>query len=909
MQEFNHHSYTLKQLKKQCKKLGIRNSVEYKKQYKNHLGFPAHPERSYKDSWISYNHFFDIPEFIDYESLRELIKPLKIKSQAAYKKFVKDQRDPTFPLDPQSAYTSHWTDWYQFLGKERPFRPENISCNFQEWRKLIEEFMRTAKGGQSKVTSLCRFVRLYIEKYNIAESPQAFMMLEKPLLKPLHTVIEKFSDNTKGNIIKSTNEFLDFVLDNYLTIEDEETGEILRITGARNPLTLFLTDRSITSPQRSETNKACLPYHFVRSANKWIFPESAKNFRALKHLQSFDADWLKVDENKIDKLDPDCVFKTINGEYFMWCPIDWIHLYTLLRVPLRGRQIAYNDSGEGDEKIADLDKFGKLIWIDNTGPLANTTKNQSFIKAYPSDEIGMFITTNKTSNNGEGYSIPYMPDDLAYWLIKLRKWQQKYNAISNPTPWISLNRTNLNEIQLKAKGANCFLFRAFGDIEAKNPSSALTTRLAATLHNIQPTNLKLADFKSVKSNLSHYKSLYTPHSMRVSLITAYIMEMGMPVEIVMKIVGHSSVVMSIYYCKVSNQEIRKKLDTAEKLALQSQVDATQKIIEQNQIESVRNNLIANNNDLLQSLTNTVPAGNYIFRDYGICPFAASQCFDGGEEINNSNIRSPVPQGYLGSQNCLRCRHFITGPAFVGGLLSITNEILLESNSQSEVCYKIQKGIDSLESELSTLDEEEFMAHSRGERFNSHERPRLEQVLRQKESEYESAAKKLDILLCDLQASYSLIKKCVQVTEDTNNTDKSTPTLIKAQDSELVLQIEETSHFEQLQEVCENATIYTSANAKRAIYPRSQLLDRMAALNNIAPSMFMLTEEQQFHVGNELCNLFKTRLGSWSRVSDLVTGNITLIDLGDSEKIEPSEIQVTIKSSIDNMKDKLTKELI
>jgi site-specific recombinase XerD len=45
--------------------------------------------------------------------------------------------------------------------------------------------------------------------------------------------------------------------------------------------------------------------------------------------------------------------------------------------------------------------------------------------------------------------------------------------------------------------------------------------------------------------------------MRVSLITLHVTEMGMPIEIVMKIVGHSSVIMSIYYCKVSNSDIRK----------------------------------------------------------------------------------------------------------------------------------------------------------------------------------------------------------------------------------------------------------------------------------------------------------------------------------------------------------------
>lgn len=897
MHAVHHHSYTLRQLKKECKKLGIRNSVEYRAEYKKHPGFPANLERTYREEWISYNDFFDIPEFLDYQSLKRLITPIGLKSQAEYKKFLREYNDPTLPYDPQGAYGKQWEDWYIFLGKEQPFQPRCITKPYQKWREHIEEFMRNARGGQSKVTALCRFVRLYIEKYDIAESPEHFMMLEKPFLKPLNAELEAFSDNMKGNILKSTNQFLDYVLDNHLTIEDEETGEILRITGARNPLKLFLTDASVTNPNRAESNKACLPYHFVKKAGEWLLPAHAKNFRSLKHLQIFDADWIEVDASVIDKFDPDCVFKVIGGKYHIWCPTDWIHLYALLRVPLRGRQIAYNDSGEGDAKIADVDKTGKVIWLENTGPLANTTKHQSFIKDYGNNEIGMFVTTNKTSNNGQGYSIPYMPDDLAYWLVRLRKWQQKYNPIYEPTYWSSLTRTNLNEAQLKAKGKNCFLFRAFSDQEPKNPSSALTTRLAATLYNIQPKDLQLAEFKSIKSNLSHYKSVYTPHSMRVSLITAYIMEKGLPIEVVMKIVGHSSIVMSIYYVKVSNSDIRKKLEAAEKIALQSQAIETQKVIERNQIESVKNTLISNNDDLLRSLTNTTPAGNFIFRDYGICPFAASQCHDGGEEINSSQIRSPVPQGYLGNQNCLRCRHFITGPAFIGGLLSITNEILLEANEQSDICNRIQTDIEKIEDELNILDEAEFIAHTKGEKAPPSNRNSIEQSLRHTESEYESAAKKLDMFLCDLQSSYSLVKKCLSTTS-LNNEDSEFPTLIKSDDAEAVIQIEESSQFEQLQEICENATIYTSSNAKRAIYPRSQLLDRMVSLNNIAPSLFMLSEEQQFHVGNQLCNLLKARLGTWKRVSELVTGNIMLIDLGESEKIEPSEIQLTIKSSLE-----------
>lgn len=793
-------------------------------------------------------------------------------------------------------YGDQWLNWYRFLGKDEPFRTDYITKEYVMWKERIEEFMKTAKGGVSKITAICRFVRLYIEENKISASPEEFLRLQNPNLKPLKRALDGFSDNTKRNIILASNEFLDFVLDTYLTIEDEDTGEIIRVMGARNPIALFLTDQSISSPQRSESNKPCLPYHFVKKAQLWLIPERAKNFRDLKHLQSFDSDWVKVSKEDIGQLDPDCVYKKIGHQYCMWCPTDWVHLFALLKVPLRGRQIAYNDSGEADREIAELDGSGKIIWIDNPNELAGQTNNQSFIKRYASNELGMYVTTNKTSNNGEGYSIPWIPEDLTYWLIKLRKWQQKYNPIKEPTRWSDCRRTNLNEVQLKAKGHNCFLFRSYDDFEPKDPRSALTNRLAAALYHIQPNNLKLASFKTTLSNLSHYKSDYTPHSMRVSLITAYIMEMGMPVEVVMKIVGHSSVVMSIYYCKVSNSDIRRKLEIGEKKALQEQLQATQKIIEQNNIEAVKNTLVSNNKDLISSLTNSIPAGNYIFRDYGICPFAASRCTDGGELIGNSQIYALTPPGYLGSQNCLRCRHFITGPAFIGGLLSITNEILLESNCQSEICHKKQQEIDTIEKRLHLVDEEEFMANIRGEDYDYNVRNHLEKELRLQESEYESSAKKLDVLLCDLQSAYSLSKKCIEAANKSNDVASLKPSLIKSEDSEIRLELEESSRFEQLHEICENATIYHSANATRAVLPRSQLLDRMAVMNNLTPSLFLLSEDEQLAIGNEVCNLLRTRLGSWRRVNQLVTGDLTLIELSDSEKIEPAEIEFVFKKN-------------
>lgn len=425
-------------------------------------------------------------------------------------------------------------------------------------------------------------------------------------------------------------------------------------------------------------------------------------------------------------------------------------------------------------------------------------------------------------------------------------------------------------------------------------------RLAAALYHIQPSSLKLADLKGSSYPLSNYKSKYTPHSMRVSLITAYIMDMGMPVEVVMKVVGHSSIVMSIYYCKVTQSDIRQKFEEAEKKALKSQAEATQAAIEQNNIESVKNQLIGSNKDLLHSLTNEVPAGNYVFRDYGICPYAASRCNDGGEEIGSTKIHSPTPSGYLGIQNCLRCRHFITGPVFLGGLLSIVNEILLEANEQSEICQQLQDRLDAVNEKVNELDRQEYLANLKQKSFDSSQRPSLEFKLRKLESEYESAAKKMDMLLCDLQAAYKLVQLSQSVANGYIKSDDSSLALIKMPDSENQIEIDDASRFQQLHEICENATIYESCNPSRAIVPRSQLLDRMASYNNLAPRLFMLSKDEQLAVGNQLVALFKTRLKSWDKVNRLIDGQLKLSDLVGPEKIEPTEIELITKDAMPSL---------
>ena len=69
-----------------------------------------------------------------------------------------------------------------------------------------------------------------------------------------------------------------------------------------------------------------------------------------------------MSKNQLDYNDPDCVVRQQGKQLLLWVPTDWVHTFALTKVPLRGRQIAYNDSGEGDAQIAELNKEGCLLY-------------------------------------------------------------------------------------------------------------------------------------------------------------------------------------------------------------------------------------------------------------------------------------------------------------------------------------------------------------------------------------------------------------------------------------------------------------------------------------------------------------------------------------------------------------------
>ncbi|RTR38190.1 integrase [Shewanella canadensis] len=905
-------------LKHACKILDINNSQQYRLAQKEYKQLPSKPDKKFED-WVDWYDLLDIPRPYPYEQLRSIVLKHKCKTLKDYKKMRIKLNDPQVPSSPEEVYKSTgWTNSYDLFGTTRPYQIKYFAPEWKEWTDTIVEFLKSAKGGDTKAKDLCEFVREYIELNGFETSPLEYLTRGRTNIQPMLELFEKVPVTRKKKWLFSINEFLNWIIANYLILEDIETGEMTPIKGASNPFSHVNFDGELAPQTINETNKLALPYQFVKSSREWILPPSSMlnktSYSELHHLQRFPADWIPIDDTTlIDSSDPDCVTKIEGGRTFLWLPIYWTYTYALMQLPARGRQIIYCDSGEADTEVADF-KNDKVIWKRNRNNLAELTQQQSMISKTKDNDFGVYYTSNKTNFNGEGYAIPFMPLELAYWLIKLRKWQEKYNPITEPTKWLDCTRTNLNEVQRKQKGINSFLFRDYQDNEPGTFGGRLATRLAAALFFSSKEQLASANYagRSFKEchhqleqqesiALTPFKSQYTPHSMRVSLINAYAYEFGMPLEVIMKLVGHSSIVMSIYYLKSdkTGANIRERIQLGEKQALSNGADTLRNFVESQRIEECKNQLIANNPDFLQTINNARPASSYLFKDFGICPVGGAFCDEGGAPVAmKANIYHPVNAGYLGEQNCIQCRFFVTGPAFMMGLSALFNEVSLAVNTQSHRYAKLENQLNETVTQIEVLSNQIYQHKLQSEQLTKLEREKQQlQTLRRKlNSEIETRAKKMDLYMSDMNSTHKHLISCQKVINQEKQQDSSKLQLIVPHEFEISFELNDVSGFQQLSEVCENAELYHSCSDELAVTRRSQALDKMLLKNGMNPQFVFLTEEQQLVVGNQMTQLMISRLQSWEKVDRLINGSLVLNDFAESEGFSTSDIKELFANS-------------
>jgi len=901
--------------------LGIKSLSDYKKRYREDPRLPVSPDRIYAATgWIDWYDFLGNESpglYPTYSEAQAAAQALGIKRQLDYRKRFSE--DPRLPSNPQTTYAdTGWIDWYDFLGNENPSAA--LAVYPLMWAN-VEQWLKTQTNISTKKSAIRVFLGGFNQVQGLPDEPTHLLLRANPFpTEAYQQFIEAQAESQKRPYHAAITAFFGWLLDEHCT--DADADERIVLAEYRNPFQTVLAGFAdgLQAYRPSQSTKPPLGYEYILRARKFLVPngeqvlQTKPSLTDLPHLRDFfatRADWIYVDESLIDRDDPNCVWRlvknadrTIDGKrqlvdsYQVWSPVRFVALYTLLRFPLRGQQILWLDSGEADNEIAVLDAgHGGVRWEKNTGPLAGKGSKKrhphAAVQRGDKDAPKLYVTTNKTGRQEGGYEVPWIPDDLLYWFLLLRDWQAKYNPLKEPTRWSDINlRAETNEKILQARGTQCFLFRTDASGQPAFTTTTFSHTLPALLHAIQRPGENLAsESPAFKANNQRYLSPYTPHSLRVSLITAFIADGDAPIHLIAKLVGHASLVMTIYYTKLNNDQMRRTMGETEKRAAQIATQRHAETVRTQGLQPLRHQLIATdgNRSLLES---DVPNSACVVFDHGICPMSGAACHIGGEAVVERKVESlygPVEAGYLGQKNCPRCRFFVTGVPFLGSLVGLANELALEIHAESARFQGYAAAVERFE--------QDWYDACQANQPDTQQSSRKQASANQQQS-----AGKLDGLLTDYVAVNHYVQGCLKLINEGEQSGEGENgvRLIAAGDfAEVGVAFEESkTNYHLLAEICQNATIYRSANPSRAVPMIAQAIDRMAENNGLAPTMFRLDDEQKLVVASEMNRILLQRLGSWEKIDDLFSGDLMLLDI-DTHEPELTRISTEIKQLLSN----------
>ncbi|WP_200895968.1 VPA1269 family protein, partial [Chromobacterium vaccinii] len=477
--------------------------------------------------------------------------------------------------------------------------------------------------------------------------------------------------------------------------------------------------------------------------------------------------------------------------------------------------------------------------------------------------------TNKTSDRfkdltDKGYEIPWQHDEVIALYASLRDWQVKYNPLRVATKWSDLHMSSVirshTKAQLAARGESCFLFRDASRSRPEYPVDIsrmqnywyrlldeLERRVALrgeTLPNGQPilfiekrgpTGLPLAP-------------VFDLHSLRVSILTALSVEGGLPLSILSKCVaGHASILMTLYYLKQGPAYISQQMAEAQARMMEREQENYLRFLQDCNVAAAESVVAFNDRVGLRALQEH-SAGGWIIGDLGICPVGGAMCHTGGPKLTGENGRNDFQPTPGGPRNCVRCRYFLTGPAFLAGLVAHFNSIGMDVLDCSERLRKMQADISEIEDNLFSR-----------EANDSSEYRRLDALYQRREQ----AMNRLDEVAHNWHATFAMVersKALLAVQRPTGTTSGGIRLLASEDLGEITSALGQCTPFDLYNTICQHATVYPAANIPVASLRRGWLLDAMLARNDRRPVFAALTEGEAIAVGNELVNFLYARLG-------------------------------------------------
>lgn len=792
----------------------------------------------------------------------------------------------------------------------------------ETWRALAVRWLTgETRGVEHRLRALVAFFEGYLVKQGLPLDPAVFLARSSILPDFYHTACPDSAQGIK--YVNHIHAFLHFVLLREFS-EADDHGRLVVSPAFHNPMPRMSKG---SLPKRDESVHSPLPYGYIDELRQmlaagphfcdWQWAQSALGAEIGQAGRSAP-DWFEVTENQIDRNDPDCMWRERsikNGTRLeMWSPVRWVALLVKLILPLRTFQVRMLDSGE-----ADTWRYAAGAWALSHSRLAQGSERRTlqqgvFRRSNPLSDgedasTVLYINTNKTadiakSGPEKGYVLPWssggpVHQDVFYWLEKLRNWQEKYNPVSQRTPWSQLDGRHIqakSAMQLAGYPDACFLLRMPEAIESERhlpmPVNLMNTGWFRLLEAME---LRLADRGETHRNATPIRFLPPPqaqnrgrttlfplHSLRVSLITALALEGQVPLPVLQKLVGHSRLLMTLYYTKPGATHIRDVLlGAAERLEAHKE-SSIQNFLLDTAHDELLQKAICNS---VPSLAATIPqhpaARNpvgWMPMHHGLCLVGGNTseaedngtvggCYNGGPMTANGNSSAnpkhgPVPGG---SRNCVRCRWFVTEPHHLPALAAHFNTLAYHFDEARNACLV-------REQELQGLKKLRADAEDAGHPFACLD------AYRQAERVWESAMKRFSDLAEDLVACWRLIERCKAALDTAQGDAMQLVTVGDVANVQIVFE-ETESELLQLSGVCGSAEVYPDLEPGKAVFRRSQLLDGVLYRDDLPPVFMLMSEQEQLLAGNA----FMRRLAQQMNPANPALGQrevIRLIDAGE-----------------------------
>ncbi|MGX1742411.1 gamma-mobile-trio integrase GmtZ [Bosea sp. NPDC055353] len=738
-----------------------------------------------------------------------------------------------------------------------------------EWRDLGKEWLEGVgmRDRLRRRSGVAQFLTYIASNPNVPRNPLEFLQSGREISPPFNSTA---LPSTTAHAVR---EFIDWVLNKKCVSEDDH-GHPYRLPGFRNPISA----PRIRNTKPPETVRDAMPTRFVRRLKEIIESDDYSWPRTAFEFGSDTFRWK----------DP------ATGEWAtIWSPVRAIAILMKLELPERTFQVRVCNSGEADSERYDPEHDR---WLTNSHRLAGKTPYARpmglarKIHDHRTGKIftGLYFNTNKTGDLGKspenrGHVIPWHNQSILKLYDKMRSWQEKYNPVELPTRWEDLREDAIvNGVStdiIREKGAETFLFR---DPCSRYPEHPVThtrltifwNKLCGELEDRLAREGETAPggerIQLVTRNQVGEPSgtVYNLHALRVTMITAWA-EAGVPIDILMKVAGHATAFMTIYYKKLSISHVSDVLNRASAQMMLDEQGNWQSWLRSKSYDELLN-VAAYNDTVSFKALNQASNSSISRRDHGICPVGCGRCHEGGPLVEGSISRKhhPVPGG---PQNCVRCRFFITGPCFLLGLQAHFDDVGFRYREAS-------RAYAAATTEFDKLDYIRRRSVAEGQPFFDHHR--LEIL----SSTVDQRTREVDELALTWHATYNLIEQCIELLRKQKSNE--TPgknfliTVGTYDDIEYVLEVDNSGEreFELFDKLCHSSVFFNSINPRTPNVYRMRHFDQLIKRNGFEPIFFEMTEEEAFQAGNAFSKFLYSYFGR-ENVTRLIAGTNTLRSLG------------------------------